>query len=154
MRLTGKPVFVSVPLHYAGFLSKVDVCCAWNLRQFLQELHSNTVKPTSYLYSHYKSDSSIYSTLNCCSKPEHFACGSSFCMSPMTAPSSWATTAVFPQRRYSLRASWMKAYWSYGKITLPLIQNCINYINENHYWHIYMALRNPLYVRISNLTET
>ena len=40
MRLTGEPVFVSVPLHYAGFLCKVDVCLAWNLRQFLQELHT------------------------------------------------------------------------------------------------------------------
>ena len=71
MRLTREPVFVSVSLHYAGFLCEVDVCHAWNWRQFLQELHSNAVKPTSYLYSHYKvkSDSSIYFTLNCCSKP-------------------------------------------------------------------------------------
>ena len=62
MRLTGEPVLVSVPLHYAGFLCKVDVYHAWNLRQFLQKLHSNVVKPTSYLYSHYKvkSDSNIY----------------------------------------------------------------------------------------------
>ena len=37
--LTGEPVLVSVPLHYAGFLCIVDVCHAWNLRQFLQELH-------------------------------------------------------------------------------------------------------------------
>ena len=62
MKLTGEPVLVSVPLHYAGFLRKVDVCRAWNWRQFLQELHtciyvdSNTMKFTklSYLLSHYK----------------------------------------------------------------------------------------------------
>ena len=34
-RLTGEPVLVSVLLHYAGFLCKVDVYRAWNLRQFL-----------------------------------------------------------------------------------------------------------------------
>ena len=45
MRLTREPVLVSVPLHYAGFLCEVDVCCAWKLRQFLQELHSNAVNP-------------------------------------------------------------------------------------------------------------
>ena len=38
-------------------------------------------------------------TLNCCSKPEHFACGSSVCKSVMTDLNSWATTAVSPQHR-------------------------------------------------------
>ena len=38
--LTRKPVLVSVPLHYAGFLCIVDVSHAWTLRQFLQELHT------------------------------------------------------------------------------------------------------------------
>ena len=160
MRLTWEPVFVPVPLHYAGFCCKVDVCCAWNRRQFLQKLHSTAVKPTVYLYPSYKvkSDTSIYSTSNCCSKPEHFACGSSFCMSVMIAPSSWATTAVFPQRRLSLRASWMKAYWSYGRIMKPLM-------TEMYYTHydgnaqrillayVYTWLCES-FRRISNLTGT
>ena len=44
MRLTGEPVLVSVSFSYTGFLRKVDVCRTWNLRQFLQELHSKAVK--------------------------------------------------------------------------------------------------------------
>ena len=66
MRLTGEPVLVSVPLRYAWFLRKVDVCRAWNRRQFLQELHTciyiyiwqhneiHKIIILSYYNSHYK----------------------------------------------------------------------------------------------------
>ena len=45
--LTGEPVFVPVPLQYTGFLCIFDVGHAWNLRQFLQELHKHT-SPTPH----------------------------------------------------------------------------------------------------------
>ena len=104
--LTGEPVLVSVPLHYAGFLCKVHICLARNLRQLLQELHKHTLSDPYFitlrlaLHFHVKyKHGGAGSTLNCCSNPEHLACGTSLCMSAMATLSSWATTAVFPQRR-------------------------------------------------------
>ena len=54
--LTGEPVLVSIPLHYAGFLCKVVVSHAWNLRQFLQELHN-------YISSHHNLHNLFYTTI-------------------------------------------------------------------------------------------
>ena len=103
--LTGEPVLVSVPLHYAGFLCKVDVCRAWNLRQFLQKLHSNTFSQSqmyhTYIHSYYNTmtKNAGILTLNCSSNPEHLVCGSSFRKFVMTTWRLWAATAVFPQCR-------------------------------------------------------
>ena len=97
----------SILAFFAYLMSAMHGTCDSSCKSCISTHHPHLIT-----LLHKAEHDSAQSTLNCCSNPEHLVCGSSFCMSAMTVLSLWATTAVSPQHRYSLRASWMKAYCS------------------------------------------